>query len=144
MVKQPITVTIADCNRARRVACERLLRDQQDISVVAQAATSEDVVATVLDLKPRVVVSDVALAADCDHSLLLTLRRECPATRVILLLGSTIKEERLMLALASGSVGFLTREAIRYQLPQAVRRIDRGEAWVPRKMLGRILDRLVK
>jgi DNA-binding NarL/FixJ family response regulator len=102
-------------------------------------ATWQDVIPTTRKIKPRILLCSFGLAADAGHSLLLTLRRECPLTRVILLIDHTLHEDRLMPALINGAVGFLPRRALRFQLPSAVRGADRGEAWVPRKMLGTIL-----
>jgi DNA-binding NarL/FixJ family response regulator len=140
---QPITVAIADWDRAEYATCERLLRREQGISVIAPTPMSEDVVTAALRVKPRILLCSLDLAVASGCSLLLTLRRDCPETLVVLLPGGTIHEDRVMLALASGAVGFLTRETLRFQLPRAVRGVDGGEAWVSRKILGRMFDRVL-
>jgi DNA-binding NarL/FixJ family response regulator len=138
---QPITVAIADWDRAESAACERLLRYEQGICVVVPT-TSEDIIATAIRVKPRIALCSYSLAVPSGCSLLITLRRICPETLVVLLTDGTIHEDRLMLALASGAVGFLTRETLRFQLLRAVHGVDRGEAWVSRKMLGSMFDRV--
>ena len=139
---QPITVAIACWDRAESAACERLLRYEQGICVVAPATMSEDILATAIRVKPRIALCghDLVLPSGC--SLLIRLRRICPETLVVVLTDGTIHEDRLMLALASGAVGFLTRETLRFQLLRAVRGIDGGEAWVSRKLLGSMFDRV--
>jgi DNA-binding NarL/FixJ family response regulator len=139
---QLITVAVVDWDRTECAACERLLRREQGISVVAPTATSEGVVAAALRVKPRILLCSLGLAVASGCSLLLTLRRDCPETLVVLLTDSTIHEDRLMLALASGAVGFLTRETLRFQLLRAIRGVNEGEAWVSRKMLGSMFDRV--
>jgi DNA-binding NarL/FixJ family response regulator len=139
---QPITVAIADRDRAESAACQHLLRHEQGICVVAPTTTSEDIIATAIRVKPRIALCSYSLAVPSGCSLLITLRRICPETLVVLLTDGTIHEDRLMLALASGAVGFLTRETLRFQLLRAVRGVDGGEAWVSRKMLGRMFDRV--
>ena len=44
-------------------------------------------------------------------------------------------------ALASGARGYLEMSAIEIFLARAVRVIDAGKAWVPRKMVAKIMDR---
>lgn len=139
-----ITVAIADWDRAELVACKRMLRHERDIMVVGQAATCKDVLDTVLRLKPRILLFSLGLCADMDFRLLLALRRECPATRVVLLIDHPVQEERLMHALSIGARGYLTHDAVRPYLAKAVHGVDQGEAWVPRKMLSRILERILR
>ena len=106
---------------------------------MAGGASWQDIVSRTLEIKPRILLCSFDLAADAGYSLLLTLRRECPETLVILLIDYQVQEDQLMPALFNGAVGFLTRASLHSQLPSAVRGVDRGEAWVPRKMLGTIL-----
>jgi DNA-binding NarL/FixJ family response regulator len=47
-------------------------------------------------------------------------------------------------ALSNGARGYLKEKAISSFLPKAVRQVEAGEAWVPRKMVGKIVDRLAR
>ena len=138
---QPITVSIADRDPSGRVACKRLLRHIPGIRVVAGVAAWQDVVPMTLEIKPRILLCSFDLAADAGYSLLLTLRRECPETLVILLTDHQVQEDQLMPALFNGALGFVARASLQSQLPSAVRGVAGGEAWVPRRMLGTILAR---
>src|SRR5438445_7376501 len=132
---QTITVAIAGRQAAGLATCKRLLRQEPDTEVVGQAATCMEIVATVRKFKPRVLVCSLEMCTDTDYPLLLELRRACPATRVILLADGLIEEDRLMHAMAIGARGYLAQDEIQLHLARAVRGVDRGEAWVPRKML---------
>ena len=136
---QPITVSIVDRDPSGRMACKRLLRHIPGIRVVSGVAGQQDVVPKTLEIKPRILLCSFDLAADAGYSLLLKLRRECPETLVILLTDHEVQEDQLIPALFNGAVGFVTRASLQYQLQRAVRGVDAGEAWVPRKMLGTIL-----
>jgi DNA-binding NarL/FixJ family response regulator len=137
---QPITVAIEHQDRAVRAACERLLRNEPGIIVVE--TTHEDFVAAVATRKIRIVLSSLALmCADEGCPLLVTLRRECPATRVVLLADHSDQEERLVRAIARGARGYLEHDAVERYLADAMHGVDRGESWVPRKILGKIMER---
>lgn len=136
---QNITVAIAG-RQAAVATCVRLLRQEPDTEVVGQAATCMEIVATVRKCKPRVLVCSFEMCTDADYPLLLELLRKCPATRVVLLGGDLVEEVRLMHALAIGARGYLGQEEIPLHLARAVRRVDQGEAWLPRKMLGKMAE----
>lgn len=137
---QTITVAIAGRQTEGLATCNRLLRQAPDTEVVAQAATWMEVIATVRKFKPRVLVCSFEMCTDTDYPLLLELRRECPYTRVVLLADDRIEEDRLMHALRIGASGYLSHDEIQLQLARAVRRVDQGETWVPRRMLGKMVE----
>ncbi len=157
---QPITVAIAEEDGSRRAKFEHSLQEVQGIKVLTNVATSEgnmtknrrlkprtnitaieDAVARIRRLNPRVLLANLKQCTDADCSMLLSLRHECPQTLVVLLADeSGQQEDRVMKALAIGARGYLSGEADSNYLSKAVHVIDRGEAWVPRKMLGKIMD----
>jgi DNA-binding NarL/FixJ family response regulator len=63
---------------------------------------------------------------------------------VVLLADDLIEEDRLMHALNIGARGYLGHDEIQLQLARAVRGVDRGEAWVPRKMLGKMVENALR
>jgi DNA-binding NarL/FixJ family response regulator len=70
------------------------------------------------------------------------LLSQAQATRV-LLLTSGVDYPLILDALAAGARGYLDHTQIDGFLAKAVVKVNEGEAWVPRKMVGKILDRLV-
>jgi len=161
---QIVTVAIADEDAGRRTKFENCLQGEEDIMVLKNATTSEgemtidrrlnprknisaidNIVAMIRRLNPRILLANLKLCTDEDCAMLLSLRRECPETLVVLLADESVQqEEQVMQALASGARGFLSPEADSRYLSKAVHVIDRGEAWVPRKMLGKIMDQVLQ
>lgn len=160
---QMITVVIADEDVERRAKFEKSLQGEEDILVLKNATTSEgertidrrlnprkcisaidNVVAMMRRLNPRILLANLKQCIDEDCAMLVSLRRECPETLVVLLADESVQQEdRVMLALASGARGYLSPEADSHHLLKAVHVIDRGEPWVPRKMLGKIMDQVL-
>ena len=73
--------------------------------------------------------------------LLPILRRSSPDTKVIVLTGQS-SVAALLDALSNGAVGYLNRRRLRAFLSKAVRKVADGEAWVPRSVLPKIIERL--
>lgn len=159
---QPITVAIADSDRERQTKFEQSLQAEKGIRVLTNVASSEreraterrlktrteisaieDIVARVRRLNPRVLFANLAQCMDADCAMLTSLRCECPGTLVVLLADATVQERQVVQALASGARGCLNSESASSDLSKAVHVVERGEAWVPRKMLGRIMDEVL-
>jgi len=157
-----ITVAIADEDEERRTRFERSLQGEQDIRLLtnrtaegrisqdrrlrsrANITRIDDVVARSRRLKPRILFASLQQCTDANCSMLSSLRSECPETLVVMLADESDQhEERILQALASGARGYLNPGVDALHISKAVRVIDRGEAWVPRKMLGKIMDQVL-
>ena len=139
----PITVVIAAQEKARRIACAELLQPEKGIRVVGEARNGLEVIALTSNLKPHILLLNLNLLKGKEISLLLALRQKSPRTKVILLT-RRVPESRILGALSYGAVGYIEEKDIIASLPKSVRLVDAGQAWVPRKMVGMILNRLVR
>jgi len=161
---QPITVAIADEDAGRRARFELALQREQSVRVLTNVSTSErgvtrnrrreartnmtvidDMVARTRRLGPRILLANLKQCAEADGAMLESLRRECPDTLVVLLADkSDQQEEQIMQALAKGARGYLDFGVDPIVISKAAQVIDRGEIWVPRKMLGKIMDQVMQ
>ena len=155
-----VAVAIDDAEPERRVKLEQNLHGEQDIQVLTNVISNEteiygerrvisrtditeieDVVARIGRLKPRILFVNLDESTE-GFALLEALHREYPETLMVLLTDKSAKEEEIIEALASGVRGYLDYEAAPSYFLKAVRVIDRGEVWVTRKMLGKIMDKV--
>jgi DNA-binding NarL/FixJ family response regulator len=159
---QPIAVAISDEDVGRRAKLEHLLHGEPGIRILANVRSNEndmakdrrliprtnitaveDKVAMVRRLSPRVLFASMQQCIDSDFAMLASLHEACPQTQVVLLADdSDQQEEQVIQALASGARGYLNIESDTSQLSKVVQVVDRGEAWVPRKMLGKIMNQI--
>ena len=136
----PITVVIADHRQARRAACLRLLEPIEGIKVVGQAQSGLGAIAAT-KLKPRILLLDLTLARGMGNSLLRLIHQRSPHTKVILLAVCT-SEALIIEALSHGAPGYLDEKSLCAFLEKAVRVVDAGEAWVPRRIVAEVAARL--
>ena len=162
---QPVTVAVADADSDRRARYEHSLRDELGVVLLTNVASSNDStlvsrraksrahisateneVARVKRLKPRVLLVDSNLCSGEDMTMLVSLRRECHETLVVLLVAdeSSISEEMIIQAMGAGARGYLSRETAQRNLSRVAQVVERGEIWVPRKMLCKIMDRVLR
>ncbi len=138
---QPITIVVADQERARRRTCVGLLHAEEGVTVVGEAYHGLTAIAITVRLKPRILLLDLSLGQGHGVAVLPIIRHKSPRTKVILLTGRA-SQAQLLDALAHGALGYLETNALRTYLAKAVRMVDAGEAWVPRKMVAKIAERL--
>ena len=137
----PITVLVAEKQKADRTTCLKLLEPESGIRVVGEARSGLEVISSSGQLRPRIVLLDLTLARSGGSSLIPAIRQKSPQSKVILLTDRAT-EGRTLEALSYGARGYLDRSMVAKFLPRAVRVVDAGEAWVPRKMVAKIMDRL--
>jgi DNA-binding NarL/FixJ family response regulator len=135
-----VSVLIADSSKAIRTACARILQSMRGIRLVGEATTGLQAVSATAKLRPRVALVDLELSSEFGPTLISILRRKSPRTRVILLVGRA-SEARVLEALSHGAVGALSKKDLRF-LPEALEAVASGEAWMSRKMIPKIMDRL--
>ena len=138
----PITVVVADHDKASCAACVRLLEPLKGVAVVGKARSVPEVVRAAR-LKPRILLLDLTLSRSNHLPVLPVIRHESPRTKVILLT-RRVSERRILDALAQGAPGYLEKRSLHEHLAKAVRVVAAGEAWVPRRMIAKIVDRLAR
>jgi DNA-binding NarL/FixJ family response regulator len=136
-----ITVLIADKDQARRTRCLRLLRPEKDILVVGEVRSTIEAIKGANTLRPRILLLSWSLLRNNGVSLLPVFRKNSPKTSIILLTNRA-PEARILDAISHGARGYLSQKVLPALLTKAVRVVAEGEAWVPRAMVGRIIDRL--
>jgi DNA-binding NarL/FixJ family response regulator len=108
-----------------REGVRALLRPCDDIEVVGEAADGREAVEGSRRLDPDVVLMDVAMPGLGGLEAALTLQRECPRTRVLVL---TQYEDREYVSrfLKVGAAGYVLKKTVGADLPAAIRAVHRG------------------
>ena len=164
---QPVTVAIADSDCKRRAEYENSLRNElggallTSVSLGNEASNDalfgdrrrksrsgdragENEVFRIGRLNPRVLLLNLNLDTDEDCAMLVSMRRACPDALVLLLADDSAQEDRILQAMEIGVRGYLNQKAVKSQIMKAIQVVDRGEAWVPRKMLDKIMQRVAQ
>ena len=136
-----VSVLVADSDKAGRAAVTRVVQKLRGMRIVGEARTGLEAVSMTGRLKPRVVILDLNLSSEFGAALISVLRRKSSRTRVILLAGKA-PENRVIEALSHGAVGCVSKKNLGRFLPEALEAVASGEAWMSRKLIPKIMDRL--
>src|ERR1700719_5331299 len=121
-----ITVLLVDDHALVRRGFRRMLEDDPEISVVAEASDGPEAVRLALELRPQVIVMDCALPEFIGIEATRRIRKEFPAVEILML--SMHSEDTLVRqALDSGARGYILKNAVDLELATAIRRVAGGE-----------------
>jgi DNA-binding NarL/FixJ family response regulator len=131
------TIVVADHQQVSRLGVRMALM-RGGFQVVGEAADCDGAVNAVIRERPDVCLLDVSIPGGGIE----TARRvaeAAPATSVVMLTVSTNTED-LLAALRAGAVGYLPKDTSPDRLPAALSGVLKGEAALPRTLVGRVLQ----
>ncbi len=120
-----IRVVIADDHALLREGIHALLSRESDFEVVGEASDGHEAIARCRELKPDVVLMDIAMPGLGGLEASLEIRKECPETRILVL---TQYEDREYVArfLKAGAAGYVLKRTAGSELASAIRSVHRG------------------
>lgn len=121
-----IRILIAEDVRILRETLVAVLQLEDDLEVVATAATGDEIVPAALEHRPDVAVLDIDLPGIDGLSAAAELDRRLPQCRTLILTGMG-KPGHLRRAMAAHVRGFMVKDAPADQLIDAIRRVAAGE-----------------
>lgn len=124
-----VAVLLVDDHALVRRGFRRLLEDDPAITVVGEASNGEEAIRLAGELKPRVVVMDVAMPGTNGLAATRAILARDPDAKILML--SMHSEETLVRqALEAGARGYVLKNALDLDLAAAVRRVAAGETVV--------------
>lgn len=135
MNEQP-TVVLADDHPVIRLGVRMALM-RGGFEVLAEAADRDDAVEAALRERPDVCLLDINMPGGGIEAAAI-LAKAAPATAVVMLTVSESPDD-LLSALRSGAKGYLPKDTSPDRLPAALYGVLKGEAALPRSLVGRVL-----
>jgi DNA-binding NarL/FixJ family response regulator len=121
-----IRILVADDHAVVREGLSRLIADQLDMRVVAQAADGEATLTASRECDPHVALLDMRMPGLGGVAAIRRLRQCCPRTR-ILVLSMYEDQHYVRAALAAGAHAYLAKRASSDELLSAIRKLHAGE-----------------
>jgi DNA-binding NarL/FixJ family response regulator len=133
-----MNILLVDEHVLLREGLASLLQHQADIKVVGEVGLSDAAVTTAIDLKPDILLIDIAPQVEEGMRIIRTILAHLPTLEVIILTNLN-SDEYVIEALRCGAVGFLHKNSSIDHLLSSIRAVERGEAALSRKMMRRVL-----
>jgi DNA-binding NarL/FixJ family response regulator len=122
-----VRILLADDHTILRDGIRALLEDEPDMLVIGEAEDGRTAVKMACQLKPDLVLMDIAMPLLNGLEATRQIKRECPQVNVLILTMHE-NEEYIRQVLASGAMGYILKDAAARELLEAIHAVQRGEA----------------
>jgi len=145
MENMTVRVYLLDDHELVRRGVRDLLWSHDDITIVGEAATSEEALRQIPQMLPDVAVLDVRLR---DDPLAMTGIEVCREIRsahpevACIMLTSYADDEALLTSIMAGAAGYVLKQIHGTDLVNAVRRVAAGESLLDPATAARVMERL--
>jgi DNA-binding NarL/FixJ family response regulator len=141
MSESPITVMIVDDHVVIRSGLRMLIEHDQQMRVVAMAGNQAEALERAAKEKPNVIVLDLLLGDEDALAFLPELCEASPDSRVLVLTGVQNPDAHRR-AIRRGAMGIVLKEHAADQLLKAIEKVNKGEVWIERSMMGSMIQEL--
>jgi DNA-binding NarL/FixJ family response regulator len=142
-VRNRIKVLIADDHTILREGIRLLLGSQPDVEVVGEACDGRDAYFKVEELRPDVVLMDIAMPVLNGLEATQQIRRSFPNTKVLILTQHD-NDEYVYRILQAGASGYVLKRVAGAELVSAIRGVYRGNAFLFPSMTRGFIDDYLK
>ncbi len=133
-----IRVMLVEDHSLMRRTLREIINSQEDIYLVAEAADGQTAVDRALSSRPDVILMDIDLPETSGIEATKEIMRWMPQTHIIMLTVSSAEED-LFESLRVGAAGYITKDASREEIVEAIRSADQGVLPLTSAMATRVL-----
>jgi DNA-binding NarL/FixJ family response regulator len=138
-----ITVLLVDDHTIVRQGLKALLNSEKNITILGEAQTGREAVELAAQLRPTVVVMDLAMPRLNGAEATRQILKAVPSAKVIVL--STYgDDEHVQQALAAGAAAYLLKQTAAEDVVEAIREVAKGNAYFSPAIAKRLREQTVQ
>jgi DNA-binding NarL/FixJ family response regulator len=137
-----ITVLIVDDHPLLREGIAAVLAYERDIVLVAEAANGREAIERYRLHRPDVTLMDLQMPEVKGHEAIVAIRREFADAR-ILVVTTYDGDVQALRAIKAGAAGYLLKNMLRKDLPDAIRAVHAGRLCIPNEIARAIAEHSV-
>jgi len=138
-----LKVLLIDDHAIVRAGLVMLLQSQKHIEVVGETGDANEALRIAAQAQPDIILLDVVLGDHDGLDLLPRLRKAADKARILILTG-TQNQEVHQKAVRLGAMGLVNKETAAEVLLKAIEKINAGEIWFDRMVMGDVLNEMAR
>ena len=139
LTTKQIKILTVDDHPLLRQGIAAVIQGEKDMLIVGEAANGREAIDMFRRHRPDVTLMDLQMPDLNGIDAILTIRQEYPQARVIVL--TTYEGDALARrALKAGVVGYILKDMIRTELLEAIRSVDAGNRYIPKKIASELAE----
>jgi DNA-binding NarL/FixJ family response regulator len=144
-VADRIRILIVDDHALFRAGISNVLQHEKDFEVVGEAADGRSAIEASNALSPNIVLMDLSLPQPGGIETTQRIRRELPATAVVVM-AQDEDEESLFASIKAGAAAFIIKDISPEDLVAVIRRVSKGEFLINDKVFSKpaVASRVLK
>lgn len=139
--ESPIRVMVVDDHDMIRVGADAMLATAPDIQLVGEANDGLQAVEQAAACSPHVILMDLLMPGIDGAEAIRRILANQPETRIIVMTGSDVVTE-IFEAIEAGACGYLAKTSSLEELLTAIRKVARGETFLPPELTRLLVSHL--
>jgi len=135
---KPVRIVLADDHPLIREAIGHLVSNTPEFELVGEAANGKECLARVQELRPDILVLDIAMPEMNGEQVTRELRRRCPGVKIIALSGYTDRQFVRAMTKA-GAKAYVVKSASGRDLIHALRAVASGKNYLSPEVTGAVM-----
>jgi DNA-binding NarL/FixJ family response regulator len=135
-----VTILLVDDHTIVRQGLKALMMSEKNLQIVGEAQTGREAVDLVGQLRPSVVIMDLAMPRLNGAEATRQILKAVPATKVIVL-STYSDDEHVQQALAAGASAYLLKQTAAEDVIEAIREVSKGNAFFSPAIAKRLRER---
>ncbi len=137
-----VRILIADDHAVVREGTRRILEQEKDLEVVAEAVDGVEAVKLATELRPDVAIIDISMPNLDGIGATRKIKELCPEVNILIL--SVYDDDQFVFSLLeAGAAGYLLKNVRSHELVDAVRAVSAGESVLHPSVARKVLNRFV-
>jgi two-component system nitrate/nitrite response regulator NarL len=137
-----IRLIIIEDNRLLREGLTAMIEEQPDLKVIASFGDSDKTMLKIQETKPHVVLLDLGLRNQNSLRIVKTIKKDVPATKVIVM-DLVPAQEDIYEFVQAGVSGFILKEATVDKFLRTIRSVAQGETILPPNLAESLFSQIV-
>jgi DNA-binding NarL/FixJ family response regulator len=134
-----VKLLVADDHKIFRQGINKLLEEESDLQVVGEAADGREAVKKATELKPDVILMDIAMANLNGLEATKQIKKVLPSVKVIMLTMHK-NEEYILQSFQAGASGYILKEGAVEELVSAIRSIHSDKSFLSPSISKTLID----